>query len=195
MNRIPDFLIKNDKEISVKNKKLPYGENYHSELFFINEKIIFEKRYQDDQLYQTLYYAYSQYEITDILKNEINATIVYEYFENSFKITEYKNHKDGIETDKNVSVENSNGECICFTKYKLVDGQLSQISTETDKNYYETGELKYVFEYNEDGSCFMIHNYQDPQGDIFGWDIGKPDIKFTWEGFEYYKNAEPIIPV
>lgn len=191
MKQIPDFLIKRDAEVTVKQEKLPYGEEYSRELFLNKEKIIFEKRYQNKKLYQTLYYAYNQDEITEILKNEKNACIVFVHFKNSFKITEHKNYMDGIETDKNLSVENSRGECICFTKYKLVNGQLLQISQETDKNYYENEQLKYVFEYDENGNCFMIHNYQDPQGDIFGWEIGKPNVKFTWDGFEYYKNAIP----
>lgn len=195
MKQIPDFLIKGATEITVKEEQLPYGEEYAAELFLDKGRIIFEKRYQNRELYQTLYYAYSPQEIADILKHEKNASIVFEYVAGSFTITAYKNYKDGIETDKHVSVENSKGECICFAKYALVKGQLAQINNATDKNYYENEELKYVFEYNEDGNCFMIHNYQDEQNDIFGREIGRPGVKFTWKGFEYYQYAAPIIPV
>ena len=60
--------------------------------------------------------------------------------------------------------------------------------------YYENNTLKYTFEYDENGDCFIIYDETDDQKDIFAWEIGQPDVSFTWQGFEYYEFAEPIIP-
>ena len=89
-------------------------------------------------------------------------------------------------------VDDKNGNCICFKKYEMEGSEL--ICTIIEKSYFENGEKKYEFVYNPDGSCFMIDSVQTFQEDIFAWDIGTSNTDFTWDGFEYYRNTEPLIP-
>jgi hypothetical protein len=76
--------------------------------------------------------------------------------------------------------------------YVLENSELTCIIT--DKSFYENGAEKFAFIYNNDGSCFMIDKVGAYQEDIFAWDIGISETDFSWDGFEYYRNAEPLIP-
>lgn len=194
MNQIPDFLIKKDSIISLRKENLPYGKEYYSEVFLDKEKIIFEKRFKNNNLYETCYYAYNANELSNILENENNGFVIFEFYEKDYKIIEYKNYKAGIEINKDVFVENSKGECICLKKYKLDNTELTEINTQTEKKYYENDSLKYMFEYNKDGTCFMINNYDDLMDDIFAWELDKPNSKLNWIDFEYYRTVNPLIP-
>lgn len=40
----------------------------------------------------------------------------------------------------------------------------------------------------------MIERLGAYQEDIFAWDTGTSETDFTWDGFEYYRNAEPLVP-
>ncbi|BAP32840.1 amidophosphoribosyltransferase [Chryseobacterium sp. StRB126] len=62
------------------------------------------------------------------------------------------------------------------------------------ENHYKDETSAYVFEYDQFGHCFMIHNEADGKEDIFGWEIGSEQCSFTWKRFEYYQNSEPLLP-
>jgi len=40
----------------------------------------------------------------------------------------------------------------------------------------------------------MIDSVETYQQEIFAWDIGTSKTDFIWDGFEYYKNSEPLVP-
>ena len=57
--------------------------------------------------------------------------------------------------------------------------------------------MLYAFNYNLDGSCFSVDQPQisDIDATFMASEIGtNPEVIFTWSGFEYYQNAEPLIP-
>ena len=194
MKQIPDFLIQTDSEISVLKQAFTHATEYTANIFLDRGKRIYEKCYENSKFYKAYYYAFSTDEIQYILAHDKNASIKFESTENGCKIEACSNFENGIETTKIVSVTNSAGEFICLKKYALVNGILTSINNDTEKSYYENNELKYVFEYNADGSCFMIHNYDDYQDDIFAWELDKPNAKLNWDDFAYYKSVDPLVP-
>ena len=70
-------------------------------------------------------------------------------------------------------------------------------SLRTEKYYYDSsGQERYFFEYNSDGTCFKIYDSINDDSDIYAWSIGvDSEISFIWTGFEYYLNADPLIPM
>ena len=62
----------------------------------------------------------------------------------------------------------------------------------TKKAFYRNNEEIYQFDYNEDGSPFMIYS-NEFQGDFLASAIGK-EVDFSWEGLEYYQNAAILLP-
>lgn len=89
---------------------------------------------------------------------------------------------------KSVTVYTDNNHSICFAKFEITNG--SAIPNIIEKSFYKNGEVLYSFDYKEDGSCFLAANEQDYEADIFGWEM----TDSFWEGMEYYKTAQPIIP-
>jgi hypothetical protein len=132
-------------------------------------------------------------EIVDELSINPNSTFDYIYNENGFKIHEIRSYQNNVLIDKVIKVYDLNDKIICYRDYEIEDGNI--LSYVTEKKYYDENEnLLYSFDYNEDGTCFLISNEQEDQADIYAWSVGEPDVSFTWDGFEYYQNAEPLIP-
>ena len=91
-----------------------------------------------------------------------------------------------------ISVYNAAGQSIFFSKYLFVDGKPD--SHFTDKHYYENDVVKYTFNYNKDGTCFVVMDEQEHHADIYGFEIGTSNTGFTWKGFEYYEFEDLIVP-
>ncbi|MBB5332899.1 hypothetical protein [Chryseobacterium koreense] len=98
-------------------------------------------------------------------------------------------YEGGQLTGRTVSIIKDN-QTICFRLLNLQEQPLR-----TTKYFYENGEEKYDFEYNEDGTCFMIYKNNEFGEDILAANIGQPGVNFSWDEVgDYYKNANPIIP-
>jgi len=164
-------------------------------VFLENNLHFKEERYQNGLLVNTSFYVTSQSQIDTLLLTNPGVSFEYEHLVNGHKVKEYLSYNNSILAYKRILVYNSIGETICYCRYKL-EGNIF-IPEETEKYYYENGELKYKFDYiNNDGNLYMIYDEEFYQSDIYPEDIGNSDkTDFTWTGFEYYQNAEPIIPL
>jgi antitoxin component YwqK of YwqJK toxin-antitoxin module len=193
MKEINKYINENGIEISIEKESSEYLPEYLFETYSENGKKIYQNTYKDGELSNVSFYAYSNEEVQTILdKKEGNASITFIYYQNSYKIKEQLAYTDKKLIGNMITVQDRNENHICFKKYELKDSEL--VCTTTDKSYYENGEEKFAFIYNEDGSCFMIDRVGTYQEDIFAWDIGTSNTDFTWNGFEYYKNVDPLVP-
>ncbi len=148
--------------------------------------------YKQGKFLRHIYHVRTEDEIRSILVAEPTVSFEYEYYQNNCRIRESRSYENGIVTPSWFSVYDNTGNYICSAQFEADKGELKPLRIE--KYYYENGERKYEFNYNKDGSCFIIYDMQEYQSDIYAWSIGEPHIKFTWDGFEYYRTAEPIIP-
>lgn len=193
MREILKYIDEKGVEIIIKKETFEYSPKNLSETYSENGKKIYTKQYENGRLSNISFYAYSNEELQTILKEKNGDTsITFIHYKNSYKITEYLAYKENILIGNMITVYDKDENCICFKKYEMKGSEL--ICTITDKSYFDKGEKKYEFIYNEDGTCFMIDSVQTYQEDIFAWDIGTSHTDFTWDGFEYYKNTEPLIP-
>lgn len=63
--------------------------------------------------------------------------------------------------------------------------------------YGDTREYLYKFYYNQDGTfeyATINSDIEYEDGMFYPENVGEPDLEFTWEGNEYYQQAEPKIP-
>jgi hypothetical protein len=151
------------------------------------------ERYDNGELVNTTYIVSTLQEIDAVLEDSPSISFEYTYVDGNYKIVEYLSYDNGILTAKSIHVYSDENE-ICFKVYKLESGNLIHFSTE---KYYSLpdGTEKYKFEYDENGNCYIIHDEEYHQSDIYAWNIGvDPDVTFTWTGFEYYQFVEPTIP-
>jgi len=159
-----------------------------------NQKII--NTFVNGVLNGTTYTISSENDIAQILLLNPNASFTIASVTNGYDISESQSYKDGQLIYKNKAVGDSSGNCICVQNYDINTGL--PVYMDTIKTYYdETGTSVYEFVYNNDGSCSLIDQIQviDFGAEFLASQIGTdPDITFTWEGFEYYQNAEPLIP-
>lgn len=183
----------NGIKITIEKETSDYLPDYLFETYSENDIIIHKKTYINGELSNISFYAYSEADIDRLVHAE-NGTvsITFMYHQNTYKVTENLTYIDHLLTDKRITVEDANTNIICYKKYEPKDGLLTCVLT--DKSYYKDNVNIYDFEYYPDGSCFMITSVQTYQEDIFAWDIGTDATNFTWNGFEYYQNAEPLIP-
>jgi hypothetical protein len=163
-------------------------------IFYDNNQRTKKEYYINGKLRNTCYIVKSESDIDSILINNPNASIEYSYNLSCYSITESRAYVHGVYIEKMASVFNSAGRLICFKKYKIIDNVLTAINT--DKYYYDSNnEGKYQFIYNDDGTCFEVCDLQIDNADFYTWSIGvDTNVTFTWAGFEYYQNAEPLIP-
>ncbi len=116
------------------------------------------------------------------------------YIENDYEISEYFRYNNNKITYKVVSVKQiSTGNNICFRSFETKKGVLCPKYTE--KSYYlSDGKLKYFFDYDSDGNAEIIYD-EEFEEKIYSINIGlESNDGFTWEGLEYYRHIEPIIP-
>jgi hypothetical protein len=160
--------------------------------YFENGNLTYRTRSENDQILSVEHFAFSVDQINRLIDKNTTISIIYRTWENGCEIDEYIDYKDKVVTSKRISVTNKFGDCICFRYIQLEKGEIKGSSTE--KSFFENGELNYLFDYNPDGTCFRINNYQTDQEDISSWDIGTDKTNFTWKGFEYYQFADPLVP-
>ena len=144
----------------------------------------------------TMYTVTSYDLMSPILQQNANASFELMTTLNNYTISEMQSYKDGVINYKNKTVLDSMDNPICFQVFDIETDTPKHIYTQ--KSYFdESGERIYEFVYNNDGSCFSIERPQITSADSefviskIGTD---PEITFTWEGFEYYKNSNPLIP-
>lgn len=193
MSEIVQYTNDDGVEITIKKEISESLPEFYFETYFENGKLICEKQYENGELNNVSFYTYSNDEIESILKDKKgNVFITFIYYNRSYKVTENLAFRERSIVSKTILVQDQNQDQICFKKYELENSELTCIIT--DKSFYENGAEKFAFIYNNDGSCFMIDKVGAYQEDIFAWDIGTSKTDFTWDGFEYYRNAEPLIP-
>lgn len=161
---------------------------YFFKIYLVDGKPVKEEIYRFGSFIGNSYFVSSLEEIEVRLKEHPSASFDYIYNKNGYLIRETRGYNNNLLTSCTTSVENKSNESIRFAKQQMHEGKLKLVMIE--KSFYKDGELLYKFDYNKDGSCFLVSNEQKYQSDIYGWDI--KDI--FWEGLEYYKTAEPIIP-
>jgi len=157
-----------------------------------NGKLIHRTIFEGEVFQTLLYFAFSVDEINLLVGKHSTVSIIHRMWENGFLVEEYIQYVDKIIASKRIAVINSRGENICFRHVQFENGITKEVGTE--KRYFKDGQEKYLFDYNSDGTCFMINNTQSFQEDIFPWDIGTDKTDFTWTGHEYYKFADPLVP-
>ena len=179
--------------IEITENQINQGLDYYTKIFLENGVPFIEETYKEGVLVNVSKYVSSELEISNELQNNPNSTFDYIYFQSGYKVHEIRVYIQGLIEQKVVSVYNINDKIICYRKYKIDNGNF--IGQRTEKSYYDSsGKLLYNFDYNEDGSCFLISNEQEPQADIYAWSIGDPDVTFSWQGFEYYQFEDPLVP-
>lgn len=179
----------NGNEFSIQRET---SNGYETEIRSKNDILISQTILKDGKFESISYFVFSIEQLNKMIEQNNMISFIYRHFQNSYRIDEYLDYNNQILTGKMISVYNSNNESICFQKHQIVNGET--ISKFTEKSYYENGEEKYAFEYNQDGTCFMIDSVQTCQDDIFGWEIGTSKTNFTWKGFEYYQFQNPLLP-
>lgn len=149
--------------------------------------------YSNGLLISTSYKITSHNDVNGILLTNPNASFSLAHNEGDFRIYEEISYRDGLLESKTKMAE-KNKNIICYHVYDVVTDM--PIHLKTEKSYFDHDGLEiYSFYYNEDGTCFEIIKPQEYQTDFLASQIGhKPDIDFTWEGFEYYQNSLPLIP-
>jgi hypothetical protein len=153
------------------------------------------------------------------LGNEENPNIVLQQYEGVGRMALYKNavisgiyRKYDVEYyDSNQILERKSIEVFKgFNVDENLPIYLKTIDPVTDaviyfeKAFYDNeNNLTYIFTYDSDTGNFINLNIEDPAFYVdtddhdFGSDdigIGNNPYDFDWEGFEYYQNAEPVIP-
>lgn len=152
-----------------------------------------EEFFVNGELSSTLYYIDALSETSNILEVNPNAAFKYRYLQNGYMVYFHLNYKLGSIVGKKVYVRDINDNTVCHLNYNLPADM--PIYESTEKYYYDAeGELKYMFHYASSGICVMIYDEQQDQADIFPQTIGQPDQFFTWQGFEYYQFAYPLVP-
>jgi len=147
------------------------------------------------ELVDTGYYISDESEISTWLSKNPHASFSLDASTDKYEITTILNYRNKELLYKNVIVgELGFGRLICLQLFDVnID---TPIHASTEKHFYNPdGTEKYIFEYQNDGACFLIHNVEEYQADIYPNDIGvNPNLNFTWEGFEYYQFSEPAVP-
>lgn len=178
----------------ISQQQITNGLEHYSKVFYEDGVLTMEETYSNGVLVNTSKYVSSEVEIVNELLINPNATFDYIYYESGYRLHEIRSYQQGFLIDKVTKVYDLNSKIICYRDYEIKEGNI--ISYSTEKKYYdENANLLYSFDYSDDGSCFLIANELEDQADIYAWSVGEHGVNFTWQGFEYYKNAEPLIPV
>lgn len=184
------YLNEIGKEISDQEKtKL----DKYSKHYYMDGKKNKIESYVFNQLKGTTYFVDSQLQLQEILSKNPDASFILLYNSGGFSFSEYIGYSNSIMDEKKVFIQNELGQNICTRIYSYEGSVVKGFNTE--KSYYEDGEERYSFEYNQDGTCFLIHDMKYDQNDIYASSIGDSSkTGFTWKGMEYYEFADPIDP-
>jgi len=157
---------------------------------YINDVHVKDELYTSEGLKGVYYFVDSLLEISNILNEDNNASFLYTYFQNGYKIVESLSYKESVLSYKVVTIYIGDND-ICTAKYDV----LQNVPINIEKFLYDSNnELQYTFTYDTSGNCVMIYDNQQDQADILPHTIGSPNQFFSWSGKEYYKYAIPIIP-
>ncbi|MBS1519946.1 MAG: hypothetical protein JST50_03025 [Bacteroidetes bacterium] len=167
-------------------------ERYHETIIEDGQKRV--NTYTNGSLLATTYYVSSQGEMDQLLSMDPNACFNLKLnLARGYTISESLCYENRLLAGYKKFISDPSDNLICLQEYFPSSGSLV-----TEKWYHDNdGDIVYAFIYNRDGSCFSIEQFQinDPGSAIMANKIGiDPDITFTWSGFEYYQNAEPLIP-
>ena len=187
-------IYKNQYGHEINENQIDYTEIYYKEIHESGIKKIVE-HISENETTHISYYLSTTETIAAVLLQFSNKkiTFVSTSFSNTYKVEEQFYYENSNLLMKSKNILDSNGNAICFQKLDIVTN--SPILGSTEKIFINAnGSRKYFFDYNDDGTCFIINDYElDEQ--ILPSTIGQPNIDFTWVGFEYYQNALPIIPL
>lgn len=179
------------KEVRIE-KRFNDLTNTLEEDYFENGNLIHRTYSENGEYKARHYFAFSVDQMNQLVDKIPTISIIYTTRTNGYEIEEAIDFVDKVIMEKRIFVTDKFCKNICFRLIQFENGAAKLSSTE--KKYYEEGSLKYIFDYNPDGTCFMIENCQTYQEDIFAWDIGTDKTNFTWKGFEYYQFADPLVP-
>ncbi|WP_116787192.1 hypothetical protein [Flavobacterium psychrotrophum] len=167
-------------------------EKYLKEYFF-DGKHIKTELYIEQELKSTRYNIEDLNDIGRILNEDPNAGICYIHKELEYLIEEVSTYEEAVLKYKIIAVDELHDQAICYAQIDVQTG-LPKLS-DVEKYYNVNGERKYLFTYDANGECEKIWGEDDYTEDVWPSQIGvRSDVKFTWDGFEYYRYALPIIP-
>ncbi|RRJ92886.1 hypothetical protein [Flavobacterium macacae] len=172
----------------------------------INNKLKFEEVFDKQKLVHINYYLdhsenpnqirqkYSNFTIS-FFKNEVISGIYRRYDKETYNL---KNEL----IEKHIEVYNDGSPYPIY--YRALDPLTSQL-VYFEKSYFdEQNNITYEFIYDDLTGNFEKLTVLDPNN-VVDTDhhiilpneigVGNNPYNFTWQGFEYYKNAEPIIPI
>lgn len=159
--------------------------------YYENERIIKKEYYSNKQLSSISYYLDEFNDIvSDILDSKIEINYIKENRINSdYKKIEIKTLQFGVLNLTSIHIEELNSQNIIYSK--TLDSKGNQIKLE--KYFYEGEDLKYIFEYFENGEVYMINIFDgiDSEQLHYSSNLCK---NFDFEGLEYYKDGDQIIP-
>lgn len=192
MNKTIKYI--NEFGVEINEQKIQSISNYRI-IYFINDKKEKTEVFENKKLIKTIFSVYDQLEIDSSLKNNSNSFLEYSYIQNGYMIIEQLNYKKNIVFSKRIMVRNiASNNIICFKIYETIDRVLTHIHTEK-KYFLSNGTEKYNFEYDSKGNAKIIYDVEYNDEKIYCIDIGvDPNEYFTWDGFEYYKKIDPLIP-
>lgn len=191
------FMIETTKYLNEIGKEISNQEkttlDKYSKLYYHDGKKNKIESYVFNQLKGTTYFVNSQLQLQEILSKNPNASFILLYNSGGFSFSKYIGYSNSIMDEKKVFIQNELGQNICTRIYSYNGIVVKGFNTE--KSYYEDGEERYSFEYNQAGTCFLIHDMKYDQNDIYASSIGDSSkTDFTWKGMEYYEFADPIDP-
>lgn len=186
----------------VANKQIEFLDEYIKQNL-INNRMKLEETYKNGTLSSVTYFLDPSEDLEEVKLKFRSVSI--ELYKNEVAKGDYRKY--------DVESFNSDGS-LAIRSIEVIDGDMNLIYRKSfnaenneiiyfEKIYIDTeNNVTYEFTYNEDGT-FKWLSILDPQAflDTDDHEFGPNDIgidknpyKFSWEGFEYYQFADPIIP-
>ena len=107
----------------------------------------------------------------------------------NFKEINVKKINLGSVQEESWLVENSINQDIIYTK--VLNSNRTFLKLE--KYFYEGEDLKYIFEYFENGNIYMINILNDLDSEQLHY-LSIDCQNFDWSGIEYYQNGLQLFP-
>lgn len=188
------YIYKNQYGVEVNENQIDNLDTYYKvTLISSTEKIV--ELIENNVVSHISYNLETSETIASLLPSYMDRQVSFiaQNFVNNYLIKELKLYDLGQLELTSKTVYDVNNKIICFQKSDINTN--TPILATTEKRYYDSsGTEKYFFDYNDDGSCFMVYDCEFDE-EILASTIGQPNVDFTWVGFEYYQNALPVIPV